>query len=72
MHPLRSVAEAWRRNSSNDLPAQVSVAAEGGDPLMQRALQLWLEAYGQQQAILPFMNSAQEASGLAGAPHQNS
>ena len=46
MHPLRSVAEAWRRNSSNDLPAQVSVAAEGGDPLMQRALQLWLEAYG--------------------------
>ena len=46
MHPLRSVAEAWRRNSSNDFPAQVSVAAEGGDPLMQRALQLWLEAYG--------------------------
>jgi glucokinase len=46
MHPLRSVAEAWRRNSPNDLPAQVSLAAEGGDPLMQRALQLWLEAYG--------------------------
>ena len=46
MHPLRSVAEAWRRNSPNDLPAQVSLAAEEGDPLMQRALQLWLEAYG--------------------------
>ena len=46
MHPLRSVAEAWRRNSPNDLPAQVSLAAEGGDPLLQRALQLWLEAYG--------------------------
>ena len=46
MHPLRSVAEAWRRNSPNDLPAQVSLAAEAGDPLMQRALQLWLEAYG--------------------------
>jgi glucokinase len=46
MHPLRSVAEAWRRNSPNDLPAQVSLAAEGGDPLMKRALQLWLEAYG--------------------------
>ena len=46
MHPLRSIAEAWRRNSPNDLPAQVSLAAEEGDPLMQRALQLWLEAYG--------------------------
>ena len=46
MHPLRSVAEAWRCNSPNDLPAQVSLAAEEGDPLMQRALQLWLEAYG--------------------------
>tara|TARA_B100002052_G_scaffold164511_1_gene149839 strand:+ start:552 stop:1649 length:1098 start_codon:yes stop_codon:yes gene_type:complete len=46
MHPLRSVAEAWRHNSPNDLPAQVSLAAEEGDPLMQRALQLWLEAYG--------------------------
>ena len=44
--PLRSVAEAWRRNSPNDLPAQVSLAAEKGDPLMQRALQIWLEAYG--------------------------
>ena len=46
MHPLRSVAEAWRRNSPNDLPAQVSLAAEEGDPLMQRAVHLWLEAYG--------------------------
>ena len=40
------MAEAWRHNSPNDLPAQVSLAAEEGDPLMQRALQLWLEAYG--------------------------
>ena len=27
-HPLRSVAEAWRRNVASDLPAQVSLAAE--------------------------------------------
>ena len=45
-HPLRPVAEAWRRNSPNDLPAQVSLAAQHGDPLMKRALEIWLEAYG--------------------------
>ena len=45
-HPLRSVAEAWRRNMASDLPAHVSVAAEEGDPLMRRALDLWLSAYG--------------------------
>ena len=45
-HPLRSVAEAWRRNMASDLPAQVSLAAEEGDPLMRHALDLWLSAYG--------------------------
>ena len=45
-HPLRDVAEAWRRDSSNDLPAQVSLAAQQGDPLMQQARRIWLGAYG--------------------------
>ncbi len=45
-HPLQDVAEAWRRDSSNDLPAQVSLAAQQGDPLMQQARGIWLGAYG--------------------------
>ena len=46
LHPLRSVAKAWRRNTAKDLPAHVGLSAAEGDPLMQRALQLWLSAYG--------------------------
>ena len=45
-HPLQRVAEAWRMNKSSDLPAQVSMAAAQGDPLMQRAQTIWLSAYG--------------------------
>ena len=45
-HPLQRVAEAWRKNKSSDLPAQVSMAAAQGDPLMQRAQTIWLSAYG--------------------------
>ena len=45
-HPLQRVAEAWRKNKSSDLPAQVSMAAAQGDPLMRRAQTIWLSAYG--------------------------
>ena len=45
-HPLQDQAKAWTRDLSNDLPAQVSMAAQQGDPLMQRALGIWLGAYG--------------------------
>ena len=45
-HPFRAMAHAWRQNMANDLPAHVSQAASKGDPLMQRALELWLSAYG--------------------------
>ena len=45
-HPLRPVAEEWRTNKSNDLPAKVSMAAAKGDLLMQRAQMIWLSAYG--------------------------
>ena len=31
---------------ANDLPAQASHAAADGDPLMQRAREIWLGAYG--------------------------
>jgi glucokinase len=45
-HPLQRVAKASRTNKSSDLPAQVSMAAAQGDPLMQRAQTIWLSAYG--------------------------
>ena len=45
-HPLRELATEWRQTMANDLPAHVSEAASQGDPLMQRALDLWLSAYG--------------------------
>ena len=45
-HPLRALGEAWRQNMGSDLPAQVSRAAQDGDPLMRHALDLWLSAYG--------------------------
>lgn len=45
-HPLRSLAETWRQDPTVDLPAAASKAADAGDPLMQRARELWLGAYG--------------------------
>lgn len=45
-HPLQPVAQEWRTNKSCDLPAKVGMAAEQGDPLMQRAQTIWLSAYG--------------------------
>ena len=45
-HPLQSVAQTWRQEQTGDLPARVSEAAADGDPLMQRAREIWLGAYG--------------------------
>ncbi|QEY31422.1 glucokinase [Synechococcus sp. RSCCF101] len=50
-HPLRDAALAWRAGigadgDRPDLPALVSQAADAGDPLAGRALELWLGAYG--------------------------
>ena len=45
-HPLQAAADAWRKDPSNDLPAQASLAAQQGDPLMQQARGIWLGAYG--------------------------
>ncbi len=47
-HPLYHVARSWRQKKSNqhDLPAIVSKSAEEGDPLMNEALDMWLNAYG--------------------------
>jgi len=51
-HPLAEVALAWDaaerqgRADRPDLPAQVSAAADRGDPLAEAALALWLGAYG--------------------------
>lgn len=45
-HPLRSLAQAWRDDKAGDLPARASQAAAAGDPLMQRAREIWLGAYG--------------------------
>jgi glucokinase len=45
-HPLREMAQAWRRNTAMDFPAHASKAASEGDALMQHALQMWLSAYG--------------------------
>lgn len=45
-HPLRTMAQAWRRNTAMDFPAHASKAAEEGDSLMQHAQQIWLSAYG--------------------------
>ena len=44
-HPLQSVAQTWRQEQTGDLPARVSEAAGDGDPLMQRAREIWLGAY---------------------------
>ena len=44
-HPLRQMARSWPDNGE-DLPALASQAASEGDPLMGRALELWLAAYG--------------------------
>ena len=44
--PLQLVADQWKTDKSCDLPAQVSLAADKKDPLMTRALQIWLSAYG--------------------------
>ena len=45
-HPLQSLAQAWRHEQRGDLPARASEAAADGDPLMQRAREIWLGAYG--------------------------
>ena len=45
-HSLRRIAEEWRHDRTNDLPAQVSLKAASGDALMQHDLQIWLSAYG--------------------------
>ena len=45
-HPLRTMAQAWRRNTAMDFPAHASKAASEGDDLMRHALQMWLSAYG--------------------------
>ena len=47
-HPLYNIANDWsqKNKSSKDLPALVSKAAENNDPLMIKALHIWLNAYG--------------------------
>ncbi|MAR08112.1 MAG: glucokinase [Cyanobium sp. NAT70] len=45
-HHLREMAQAWLRNMSVDLPAHASQSASSGDELMQRAVEIWLSAYG--------------------------
>ncbi len=50
-HPLRKLSNNWLHpkeelSSLNELPELASQAAENGDPLMQKALELWLSAYG--------------------------
>ncbi|MEB3166253.1 MAG: glucokinase, partial [Cyanobacteriota bacterium] len=49
-HPLSATAALWADGSAAgvrpDLPAAVSDAAAGGDPLAAEALDLWLGAYG--------------------------
>jgi len=49
-HPLGAAAHRWLDESSGgdrgDLPAAVTAAAEGGNPLATEALALWLGAYG--------------------------
>ena len=45
-HPLQAVARTWRHDLSGDLPAEASKAAAEGDPLMQKAREIWLGAYG--------------------------
>ena len=42
-HPLHGVA---RDPGGEDLPGAVAAAAQAGDPLAQRAVDLWLGAYG--------------------------
>ena len=45
-HPLRAAAQNWRQRQTGDLPALVSQSAAEGDPLMHRAREIWLAAYG--------------------------
>ncbi|WP_320674401.1 glucokinase [Prochlorococcus sp. MIT 1341] len=50
-HPLHEVATIWNSekshiNSQSDLPSLASHAAKKGDPLMKKALRIWLSAYG--------------------------
>jgi glucokinase len=50
-HPLQTAADAWRSlpvdaTEYQDLPALVGQSAQAGDALAQRALDLWLGAYG--------------------------
>ena len=45
-HPLREAAQNWRQRQAGDLPALVSQSAAEGDPLMHRAREIWLSAYG--------------------------
>ncbi len=45
-HPLLPISKRWKKDNCCDLPAQASLAAEEGDPLMMKARQIWLSAYG--------------------------
>ena len=45
-HPLKGAALDWREHQVGDLPALVSQSAATCDSLMQKALDIWLAAYG--------------------------
>ncbi len=68
IHPLTEIASSWKfgDNNQHDLPLLASELASKGDPLMKKAVNMWLSAYGSAAGDMALQNLCSAGLWLCG------